>query len=92
MDVDTGRMTDVRTKRTYNLSRATVARVRELSERYGVARSQDAIVEVAVERLYRDVQADAEAALWAESKSDLEFQDEVRTLAAAYRDRETWPA
>lgn len=85
-------MADVRTKRTYNLSRTTVDRVRELAERYGLARSQDAIVEVAVDRLYRDIQAEHEATLWAESKSDVDFQAEMRWLAAAYRDRETWPA
>ena len=85
-------MADVRSKRTYNLSPTTVQRVRALTERYGIARSQDAIVELAVDRLFRDVQAEAEAALWAESKADVDFQAEVRSMAAAYRDRETWPA
>lgn len=85
-------MADVRMKRTYNLSPLTVLHVRELTERYGLARSQDAIVELAVDRLFQHVQAEAEAALWAESKSDVDFQAEIRALAAQYRDRETWPA
>jgi hypothetical protein len=85
-------MADVRTKRTYNLPATTVHRVRELVDRYGVARSQDAIVEVAIDRLYRDVQAAEEAAIWAESTSDVDFQTEMRALAAGYRDRDAWPA
>ena len=35
----------VRTKRTYNLSSATVRRVRELADEYGAARTQDGVVE-----------------------------------------------
>jgi len=92
MDVEYGRVTDVRTKRTYNLSPVTLQRVRELAERYGVRRSQDAVVDLAVERLFRDVEAEAEARLWAESRSDVDFQAEVRQLASDYRDRESWPA
>jgi hypothetical protein len=42
-----------RTKRTYNLSSATVRRVREMAERYGVAPTQDAVVELAVDELER---------------------------------------
>jgi hypothetical protein len=41
-----------RIKRTCNLSESTVRRVRELAGDFGVARSQDAVVELAVEQLY----------------------------------------
>jgi hypothetical protein len=58
---------DARTKRTYPLSPQGQARVRELSGRYGLAESQDAVVEVAIDRVYRDVEARAEGDRWAEA-------------------------
>lgn len=83
-----------RTKRTYNLSPATVRRVREMAERYGVAPSQDAVVELAVEELERHLREEREAAAWEEVAADARFQAEVHDLEGAYRaaDRETWPA
>jgi predicted kinase len=83
-----------RTKRTYNLAPATVRRVREMAERYGVAPSQDAVVELAVDELERRLREEREAAAWEEAAADADFQAEVADLDGAYRvaDRETWPA
>lgn len=83
-----------RTKRTYNLAPATIKRVREMAERYGVAPSQDAVVELAVDELERRLRDDREAAAWGAAASDPAFAGEADDLEAAYRsaDRETWPA
>ena len=83
---------EARTKRTYRLSPQAQARVRELSSRYGLAESQDAVVEVAIDRLYRDVEARAEADRWAEAAGDPAFQDEVAEITRAFGRGETWPA
>lgn len=82
---------EARTKRTYRLSARTQARVKELSSRYGVAGSQDAVVEVAVDRLYREIEAVAEGDLWAEAASDPAFRTEVADIARSFDDTETWP-
>lgn len=83
-----------RVKRTYNLSANTVHRVREMAERYGVASSQDAVVELAVDELERRLRDAAEAAEWEKAASDPSFQAEVGDFETAFRtaDRETWPA
>jgi hypothetical protein len=83
-----------RTKRTYNLSPETVRRVREMAERYGVAQSQDAVVELAVDELDRRLREERETAAWEEAAADAGFRAEVGELEDAYRaaDRETWPA
>lgn len=83
-----------RIKRTYNLSPDTVRRVREMAERYGVAASQDAVVELAVDELRRRLRDEEEAALWDQAASDRGFRAEAEELEAGYRtaDRETWPA
>jgi hypothetical protein len=80
-----------RSKRTYNLSPATIVQVKELAARYGVASSQDAVVELAVERLYRERLERQEEAAWASAAEDPAFRSESQTLAAVYRDRGTWP-
>ena len=74
-------------KRTYNLSEQTVNRVRELSERYRVAPTQDAVVEAAVERLYRLRAAEEEANAWARASEDEAFRREIGAI-----DREFAPA
>ncbi len=81
-------------KRTYNLSERTIRTVRELSERYSLDRSQDAVVELAVEDLERRFQDAEEARVWAAAAEDPEFRREAEDLEAAYRsaDAETWPA
>ena len=80
-----------RVKRTYNLSEETVRRVRELSGSYGVAKSQDAVVELAVERLYLGLQELQEATRWAEAAQDTEFRAEVSALAAGLDRADSWP-
>jgi hypothetical protein len=80
-----------RTKRTYRLSGRTQARVRELTSRYGVAGSQDAVVEIAVNRLYREIEAQAETERWVEAAADPEFRSEIADIARLFDDAETWP-
>ena len=84
----------VKVKRTYNLSDSTVRAVRELSEQYGLDRTQDAVVELAVEELERRLREDAEALAWERARTDPDFIAENAELEAAFRtaDRETWPA
>jgi len=83
-----------RTKRTYNLAPETVRRVREMAERYGVAHSQDAVIELAVDELERRLREDREATAWEAAAADPAFGAEVGEFEATYRsaDRETWPA
>jgi hypothetical protein len=82
---------EARTKRTYRLSSRTQERVRELASRYGVAASQDAVVEAAVDRLYRDVEAQAEADRWEQSATDADFRDEIGAIARSFDAGEAWP-
>ena len=62
-----------RAKRTYNLDESTIRHVRELSADYGLADSQDAVVELAVERLYREALDAAEAQAWSDAAADPRF-------------------
>ena len=79
-----------KSKRTYNLPLETVTQVRELVGQYGTT-SQDAVVELAVERLFRDARDLDDAARWADAAHDAEFQAEMGGIATDYRDTETWP-
>jgi predicted kinase len=81
-------------KRTYNLAPATVRRVREMAEQYGVAASQDAVIELAVDELERRLRDEREGTVWEEAAQDPGFRAETDELEAAFRsaDRETWPA
>lgn len=81
-----------RMKRTYNLDEATVRHVRELSADYGVAGSQDGVVELAIERLYREALDRAEAAEWAAAAATPEFNEEMRGIAADLDRPDGWPA
>ena len=80
-----------RTKRTYNLAEPTIRRVRELSEVYGAAATQDGVVDLAVERLYLELRQEAEAARWAEAAADPEFEREMRAVDRDLRWAESWP-
>jgi hypothetical protein len=82
-----------RVKRTYNLAAATVRRVRELTEDYAVAPSQDAVIELAVEELDRRLCELREADAWAAAGRDPDFAAEADDIGEAYRssDAETWP-
>ena len=79
-------------KRTYNLSSEAVAHVRDLAGRMGTTTSQDGVVEYAIERLYRDVRDQEEAALWARAADDPEFRSEMQVIATVYGDLESWPS
>jgi len=83
----------LKTKRTYNLSPQTIATVQTLVAERGIAPTQDALVELAVDELARHVREADEAEAWAAAASDPEFAAEVDALEALYRtaDRETWP-
>jgi hypothetical protein len=83
-----------RVKRTYNLEADTVQRVREMAERYGVASSQDAVIELAVDELERRLRETREADAWEAAAGDPGFAAESSEVHSAYRsaDRETWPA
>ena len=83
-----------RVKRTYNLAPATVRRVRDMAERYGVAASQDGVIELAVDELERRLRDERESEAWESAATDPAFAAEAEDLEAAYRsaDRETWPA
>lgn len=82
-----------RVKRTYNLAPETVHRVREMAERYGVAASQDAVIELAVDELERRLREQREGEAWQQAATDPEFQSEVVQVEGLYHsaDRETWP-
>lgn len=80
-----------RSKRTYNLAETTVRRVRELSERYGAAPTQDGVVDLAVERLYLALRERAEAEQWAAAGEDPAFKAEHREIERVYGDPEAWP-
>jgi hypothetical protein len=81
-----------RIKRTYNLAEATVRHVRELSAEYGVAGSQDAVVELAVERLYQEALDRIEAERWAAAAVDPSFAAEMRHIASDLDGDDVWPA
>jgi hypothetical protein len=83
-----------RVKRTYNLDPRTVQTVRELASTYGLAGSQDAVVELAVDELRRQVRDREESAAWERASTDPSFLAEVADLEIAFRtaDLETWPA
>lgn len=82
-----------RVKRTYNLAPATVRRVRELTEEYAVASSQDAVIELAVDELDRRLRDAREAEAWASAAADPAFRTQVDQLSSDYEaaDDETWP-
>lgn len=82
-----------RVKRTYNLDPRTVHAVRELADRYDVAPSQDAVVELAVDELRRRLIERDESAAWERAATDPGYQAEVQEIDEAFRaaDRETWP-
>jgi len=82
-----------RVKRTYNLDARTVQAVRELSERYGAAPSQDAVVELAIDELRRQVRERQESDTWERAATDPAFLAESRAMEAEFRaaNLETWP-
>ena len=83
----------MRTKRTYNLPERTVVAVKELAATYGVATTQDGVIELAVDELARRLRDDAEAERWEQAAVDPAFRAESADLATSYEaaDGETWP-
>lgn len=83
----------LKTKRTYNLSRRTIETVRSLVIDRGVAPTQDALVELAVDEFARHVREADEAESWTAAADDPEFIAESNELEPAYQtaDAETWP-
>ena len=81
----------MRIKRTYNLSPESIEQVRRLAGEAGLADSQDGIVELAIERLYREVRDRDESSIWSRAAHDAAFQSEVRELDAVYGASEGWP-
>ena len=67
-------------------------RVRELAERYGAARTQDGVVDLAVERLYVEAQDRAERELWSTAATDPEFRSDVASIARDLDEPDSWPA
>lgn len=80
-------------KRTYNLPDRTVRLVRELAAEYGLAPTQDAVVELAVDELARQVKYEQEADLWAQAADDPEYRAEADGIARTFGDVEirAWP-
>ncbi len=81
-----------RTKRTYNLSTTAIEHVRRIAETSATLRSQDAVVETAIERYYEHVRSEEEAALWARAAEDPDFRAEAAAIEAGYGDPADWPA
>jgi len=83
----------MKVKRTYNLSEATVAAVRELVEKEHVASSQDALVEMALADFFMALRYREEARRFEEARHDPEIASELALLEQEFRsaDREIWP-
>jgi hypothetical protein len=79
---------DTRTKQTYRLSERAQARVREMAGKFGG--SHDAVVELAIDRMYREVEAAAQR--WAAAAADPAFTSEATDLEREFSSLETWPA
>jgi hypothetical protein len=58
--------------------------VRRLAEEYGVADSQDAVVERAIRDLERRVRDAQDELLWKQAAQDTEFMAEMRELEAGF--------
>ena len=80
-----------KTKRTYNLSAEAVAHVRDLAGRGNLAPSQDAVVEMAIDQLYREVIDQEDAARWSTAARDDDFRREMNSLAVELDGPTGWP-
>ena len=68
-------------KRTYNLTTEAVAHVRDMVGRGNLPASQDGVVELAIDHLYREVRDGDDAAAWAQAALDEAFINETRSIA-----------
>ena len=50
------------------------------------------VVELAIERLYRDVRDREEAEAWAKASEDPDFRAEMELVARDLDERDSWPA
>jgi len=73
----------MRTKRTYNLPERTVVAVRELAATYGLASTQDGVIELAVDELARRLREETEGERWAEAAGDPTFGRQPKMMLAA---------
>lgn len=78
-------------KRTYNLTTEAVAHVREMVGRGELPTSQDGIVELAIDRLYRAVSDQDDVDRWARAAQDQVFIVEMRTVSADMAEAEARP-
>ena len=81
-----------RTKRTYNLSADAVAHVRDLAARGDLATSQDGVVELAIDHLYREIRDRDDAAMWSRAAQDQAFRTEMRTIESQVGGPDEWPS
>lgn len=88
MDVKTTSMT-TRIKRTYNLTPEAVAHVRAMAGRADLPPSQDAVVELAIDHLYRAVSDADDAVRWAGAAQDRAFLVEMQSVASDIAEAET---
>jgi hypothetical protein len=84
-------VSDVKEKKTFNLSPDVLATVRELAEQR-VAPTQDAVIEAAVRELARIVRDATHAQQWGAAGRDPDFQAEAAHLEAlfAHDDARAW--
>ena len=66
--------------------------LRELSADYGLADSQDAVVELAIERLYQEALDRVEAERWTAAAASPAFVEEMCGVAADLDIDGLWPA
>jgi hypothetical protein len=91
MDPETGSMA-TRIKRTYNLSAEAVSHVREMVGMPDLPKSQDGVVEQAIDALYRAVRDRDDAASWSSAAGSESFRGEMRAIASDLAAAEGWPA
>jgi hypothetical protein len=53
---------------------------------------QEGVVELAIERLYRERREHDETAQWARASEDPAFIEDMKGVDRTYRDLESWPA
>jgi hypothetical protein len=82
----------IKVKRTYNLTAQAVAHVRDLAAKSEAGMTQDGVVELAIERLYRERREHDETAQWARASEDPAFIEDMKGVDRTYRDLESWPA
>ncbi len=85
-------VTNLKVKRTYNISADVVALVKRGVEDLHAAPSQDAFVEEAITAYARKLRDARDAQLWRQAADDPDYQAELRALNALFidDDRDAW--